>query len=408
MRTRQDEQRVILFVHAADEWYGSDYVLLQAVRALQGTEFTPIVILPDDVASELPPALRLSGRLGEMGVQVHHLPVAVLRRRYMTPVGLIKLALRAHGSRRQVLDRVGGSHVALVHSHTAGVLTGAHVARTLGVPHLWHVSEIVVRPRMVRQMLARTISRRADRIITVSEAVRDHLLQTCPQAAYKTGVIYNGIDTRRFDRVDPAVVRAIRDRLSPNGGPLVGMVGRVGMQKGQELLLQAMQEVLREVPDARLALVGGVLDRNFAAMDRLRTVARELGIADRVAIDGYCDDVPSVFAAMDIVIQPSLRPDSLPTTVLEAMASSKPVVAAANGGAPEMVVHGDTGLLIPTGDEAALAAAILGLLRDPALRQRMGRNGRERAERLFSPASFSAAYLREYRALCAGPQQRSR
>lgn len=396
--TRVGADRVILFVHCADEWYGSDYVLHEAVRALDGTEFRPVVVVPNDVASDIPPERRLSARLRALGTTVHTLPVAVLRRRYMSPRGAAALLRRERVALRAVLQATSGLDVALVHSHTAGVMTGASLARTLGVPHLWHVSEIVQRPRVVARWLARRIAMSADRVVAVSHAVREHLASTDARLAPRTVVIHNAIDATRFDNVDS---RAERARLSPDGSCVVGLVGRVGMQKGQELLLDAMQQVCREVPDVRIALIGGVLDRNFDALERLRAHATSAGLADRTTIDGYSVDVAPSLAAMDIVVQPSTRADSFPTTVLEAMASGKPVIASDNGGSREMVVDGETGFIIPSGDVPALAVAILRLVRDPALRARMGAAGRARVVAEFAPARFRESYLREYRALCA-------
>lgn len=398
-------RRVVLFVHAADEWYGSDYVLWELVGALRDTEFVPVVVVPDDVASELAPSLRLSDRLEAAGVRVYRQPLTVLRRRYMNAAGALRLAAGASSATRGVLDLVRAVDVALVHSHTAAVHTGARVARALGVPHLWHVSEIVHRPHAVAAWLARTIDRHADRVITVSRAVREHLLGLRPELARKSDVIHNGVDVRRFTGVDSSAARA---RLSPDGAPVIGLVGRIGTFKGQELLLRAMSRVKREVPEARAALIGGVLQKDFASVARLRELASRYALGDRVVIHGFEGDIAAHLAAMDVIVQPSLRPDPLPTTVLEAMASGKPVVAAESGGAPEMVVDGATGILFPAGDADALAAALVRLLRDPELRERMGRLGRERVEQEFSPGAFRDAYLREYRTLAAERARRER
>lgn len=387
-----DKRATILFVHGADEWYGSDYVLYETARSLEGTEFDAIVLVPDDITSELAPEQRLSGRLRARGVTVHSLPLAVLRRRYMTPWGVARLALRAPAAVRAALKVIGQRSIALVHSHTATVLTGADLAQRMGVPHLWHVSEIVERPRLIRTALAGKIVRSSDKVIAVSHAVRDHILATQPAAGSKIDVIYNGVDAARFAFDSPLV----NDDMRPL---VIGMIGRVGTWKGQELLLRAAQIVCRELPDTRFVLAGGVLDGNVAALEQLRSLAQSYGISENVTIQDYCADTPELLQRVDVFVQPSLRPDPLPTTVLEAMASGRPVVATAHGGAPEMVEVGVTGLLTPPGDVGAMARAIITLLREPAMRMRMGNAGRERVLREFSPEAFSAAYVRTYREL---------
>lgn len=396
----RDPRNVILFVHGSDEWYGSDYVLFEIVCALEGTEFTPVVLVPDDVPSELAPELRLSARLRARGVEVHVLPLAVLRRRYMTPAGAVALVRRAWSTTRAPARVIAGD-VVLVHSHTSAVLSGARIAQRLGVPHLWHVSEIVERPRVVGHLLARHVARSSQRIAAVSGAVRDHLLTAAPSAAAKVRVIHNGIDPYRFTGAGDEALRA---RLSPDGYPVVGMIGRVGTWKGQELFLAAAREVVAVIPRIRFVLVGGVLDQRLDDLDALRRLAEQYGIGDRVVVDGFAADTAAYLESMSVFVLPSLRPDPLPTTVLEAMATGKPVVAVAHGGATEMVVDGETGLLTPPGDARALAVAIIRLLENTEERERMGAAGRERARREFSPEAFSAAYLQAYRALASRPQ----
>ena len=186
------------------------------------------------------------------------------------------------------------------------------------------------------------------------------------------------------------------------------MIGRVGTWKGQELLLQAARTVCSVVPYVHVVLAGGVLEGNFAALDKLRALASEYGIADRVTIQEYCADTPALLRSFDVFVQPSLRPDPLPTTILEAMASGLPVIATEHGGAPEMVSDGVTGLLTTPGDADAMARAIICLLHDPEARLKMGKAGYERVRRDFSFSAFSAAYLECYRELAAARKTRSR
>lgn len=388
----------ILFVHGADEWYGSDVVLYDTIRALEGSEFHAHVILPDDIESELPSETRLSGRLAAIGVPVTTMPLAVMRRRYMTLRGVLGVAMRARTSVSGVLRAVDVADIGLVHSHTSTVLTGARVAARLGVPHVWHVSEIVEHPRIVRYLLARTIARSADRVVAVSEAVRNHLSATVPAIRARCDVIFNALDTTPFTAVSAA---AARTRLGLPDGLIVGMIGRVGTMKGQEVLLAAAPAILRDHPCTTFLLVGGVLHNRVADMDRLMALAASVGVASQVRVMGFNDDVASVLAAMDVVVQPSVRPESFGMTVLEAMASGRPVVAAAHGGVLETVLDGETGVLVPPMDAVALARAINMLLSDPALRERMGAAGRLRVQAEFSPTAFREGYLRVYRELVA-------
>jgi glycosyltransferase involved in cell wall biosynthesis len=389
------ERRGILFVHGADEWYGSDVVLYDIVRGLEDTEFDPYVVVPDDVKSELPESVRLSGRLRALGIPVIALPLAVLRRRYMTPSGVVTIARRLHRSVPAVLGAVPAKAISLVHTHTATVLTGAGIASELSVPHVWHVSEMVDRPAIVRRALARHIARSADHVIAVSAAVADHLAGSTPAIRTNCEVIHNAIDPSPFETASGSAIRA---RLAISG-PVVGMVGRVGTWKGQEVLLAAAPDILRKHPETIFLFVGGVLDKRADGVRALHEMANRLGIAAHVRFMGFEDDIASMIATMDVVVQPSVRPEPFGMTVLEAMAAGKPVVAAAHGGMLETVSQNRTGFLVAPGNSAAFGAAISVLLDDAALRARMGQAAKARIRTDFGRRQFIAAYLRVYRSM---------
>ena len=374
-------------------------VLYDIIRGLEGTEFDPYVVVPDDVASELPDSVRLSGRLRALGVPVASLPLAVLRRKYMTPTGMVSVVRRLRKSVGAVLQEIPVDAISLVHTHTATVLTGASVARQLKIPHVWHVSEIVERPAFVRHSLARKIARSADRVIAVSNAVAEHLVSSAPAIRAKCNVIHNALDPAPYELADGSAARA---RLGVSG-LVVGMVGRVGMQKGQEVFLAAAPAILRAHPDTTFLLVGGVLDKRADGVRALEKLSLRLGIAANVRLVGFEENVASMVAAMDVVLQPSTRPESFGMTVLEAMAAAKPVVAAALGGVLETVRDGLTGILVPPSDPGALALAVNRLLADKALRARMGAAGSARVHAEFGLKAFRQGYLGVYRELLGKP-----
>jgi len=384
----------ILFVQAADELYGSDRVLLSIVRGLDRARFAPQVVVPNDLQYEG----LLSAELNRLGVPVRSMRLGVLRRKYFTPAGTARLARDLAAATATLVRVIRDERIDVVHTHTAAVLAGALAARLTRRPHIWHVSEIVTRPSIVRRLLSWAVPALSDRVVAVSHAVRDHLASGDAAALAKCDVIYNGIDASRFHPSNDGLT--VRRELGiPAGRPVVGMVGRVGTWKGQELLLDAAPRVLERHPDALFLLVGGVLDGRRHELEALRRRAAAAGLGASVVVSDFRHDTPSVHAAIDVFVQPSVRPDPLPTTILEAMATGRPVVAADHGGAPEMVAEGDSGFLVPPGRPEALAARIGDLLDSAALRARMGVRGRSRVEREFSMSRFVGAYARGYEAL---------
>ncbi len=197
-------------------------------------------------------------------------------------------------------------------------------------------------------------------------------------------VIPNGIDPAPFDRAVPAPRAAIG---VPGGAHLALFVGRVSEQKGLTSLLDAAARVAPERPDWHLALAGDGPDR-----DRLRALAAgDPATAGRVHWLGRRDDVPALLAAADLLVLPSLW-EGMPNVILEAMAARRAVVATAVEGSEEMVEPGRTGWLVPPGDSAALAAAMLDAASDPDRLRRYGEAGRARVESRFGLGRAIAMY----------------
>jgi glycosyltransferase involved in cell wall biosynthesis len=188
----------------------------------------------------------------------------------------------------------------------------------------------------------------------------------------KIRVVGNGVDVDRLPA--PTHPRLRGELVGSADRAVVLTIARLDAQKGLEYLLTAAADV----PNAVFVLVGEGREQ-----PALEAKARMLGVADRVRFLGHRDDVPDLLAACDLFVLPSLY-EGLPLSVLEAMASARPVVATAIAGTSEAVVHGETGLLVPPADPTGLAGAIRALLVDGALARRMGEAGRARVCREFS------------------------
>jgi lipopolysaccharide/colanic/teichoic acid biosynthesis glycosyltransferase/glycosyltransferase involved in cell wall biosynthesis len=165
---------------------------------------------------------------------------------------------------------------------------------------------------------------------------------------------------------------------------VVGFVGRVVSEKGILELVEAMPRIIESVPDARLLIVGDTLDsdRDCQAKKAMAGLLASNGMASHVLFTGLVEDIPAVMSGIDVFVLPSHR-EGMPRTIIEAMASGKPVVATDIRGCREEVVQGSTGLLVPVKDTTALASAIISILSDSELARRMGQAGRKRALEFF-------------------------
>ena len=208
-----------------------------------------------------------------------------------------------------------------------------------------------------------------DRLIVVSKAIEEKVVEEGRLGVQRV-LVYNGVDLERYDHLEPCCTLRDEYQMEPDS-PIVGVVGRLELEKGHPTLLEAWPMVLEQVPNAYLIIVG-----EGSRHDALRQIAREQGIERHVIFTGRRDDIPAVTAALDVAVLPSYR-EAQGLTILEAMAMSRPVVASNVGGIPEMVKDGVTGLLVPPHDPPALAAAISRLLLDHPLADTLARAGHD-------------------------------
>ncbi len=208
-----------------------------------------------------------------------------------------------------------------------------------------------------------------DHLIVVSNAI-DRKVVAEGRTAAPRSLIYNGIDLVRYDHQEPCCTLRDEYGMEPTS-PIVGVVGRLELEKGHPTLLEAWPHVLEACPSAYLLIVG-----EGSRHEALRDIARAQGIERHVVFTGRRDDIPAVTAAFDVAVLPSYR-EAQGLTILEAMALSRPVVASNVGGIPEMIEDGVTGLLVPPQDPPALAAAIVRLLNDHQLADVLGRAGHD-------------------------------
>lgn len=195
----------------------------------------------------------------------------------------------------------------------------------------------------------------------------------------------NGVDLQKF-RLDVAEEgrRGVREEFQiPPGADVVGMIGRIVKEKGFVELVRSMPQVLRARPETRFLIVGDALPSDYDSVkEKVTDLVDSMGLNDNVLFTGLRTDIPELLSAMDVFVLPSYR-EGMPLVVLEAMAMARPVVATSIRGCREIVVDGDTGILIPPHNVPALAEAITRLLSDRDMARRMGLEGRKRVEARF-------------------------
>lgn len=244
------------------------------------------------------------------------------------------------------------------------------------------------------RFLYRLLSRRVDGFIAVSNEVADAVRHLYRPPRGRVATIPNGVDMDRF----PAAVDrpAIRQSLSlGDDARLAIVVAKLLPQKGHQVLLAALPEVLSQVPELRVLLAG-----DGALRDEIAANLDHEGLTDRVLLLGERSDVAELLAASDLFVLPSLW-EGLPMALLEAMASRVPVVASRVSGTNEVIEDGRSGILVAPGDAPALADGMLRVLRDPQVARTLGEEGRRRVEACYSARAQAEQHVAIYRAAVA-------
>jgi glycosyltransferase involved in cell wall biosynthesis len=292
----------------------------------------------------------------------------------------------------------------LIHTqYHPGIFMGNVAAKFLKKPHVftYHGFAPVRAWRNYRQKLKMIDHRlgtflalraKIDKIITVSQFLKEELTKRYFVKENIIRVIYNGVDTERFN---PNLSgSSIKKFYKLKNCPIVLYLGRLAPYKGLQFLIKAIPRVLREVPNTKF-LVGGGMRYDVADVSRL---VKGLKVEEAVVFTGYVSDrkVPELYAACDVFCYPSLW-EGFGLTPAEAQACGKPVVAFNNCAIPEIVENGRKGLLVERKNVEALAEAIVSLLLDKEHRISMGLRARDRVTRLFSWDRAAQQTLHVYR-----------
>lgn len=362
----------VFFLDQSGDLGGAELSLLDIVAFYKGRK--TVCLLSDGPFAE---------RLREAGHDVLMLPLSSGVRRGSG----IAAMLRSLPGMGRAIWRIGRAARGydLVYANTMKALVLAALSRPLHRrPVVWHIRDILS-PEHFSGMSLRVARLAAnlgtDRQIANSQATADAFRD----AGGKTDpvVIHNAIPTDGFHPENrPALRRALVDEtgLDP-AAPVIGVFGRLAEWKGQHIVIDAVARI----PGCQLVIVGGALFGEDAAEARLRQQVADAGLQDRVRFLGFRNDVPALMGGVDVVVHSSIQPEPFGRVIVEAILAGTPVIAAQAGGALEIVKPGETGLLVPPADPAALAQAIERLIDDPDLRESMAEAALLDARARFSP-----------------------
>lgn len=362
----------VLHIISSGGMYGAEAVILNLSRALKNTGHSSILGVFSNSSN---PNLQLHEAARREGIESNLIQCN----------GQIDKAVTGH---IRELVKTTGADVVHAHGYKADVyvyfaLRGRKTP-FVSTCHNWIDDGLSV---ILYGKVDRFVLRKYAGVIAVSDEVKARLLSAGVRSE-KIHLVRNGIDLRPFANATPS--------LRPDDMLTAGWIGRLSKEKGADIFLRAAQRVLARCPDARFLLVGDGPD-----MEMLKALASELKINESVVFAGRRQDMPAVYASMDVMVSSS-RQEGLPMAILEGMASGLPLVATAVGDVPTLVQDGRTGVLVQTEDVEALATGITRLLEHSDLREQFGAAGRELVREKFSAERMAKGYLGVYENAIAG------
>lgn len=382
----------VLFIAHDSELYGAQMSLLDILRNLDRTRFLPLVVAPakgpftDEVERYGIPIVTIGKTARWIFPQEPFKPRRYIRRPWML-VRTPRLCLRFFlglpvrlGKLRKLIRSHG---VDIVYTNTITVIDGALVARLCAIPHVWHLREEVhgnseILSILPAHWIARIARALSTRVICNSVALKARLF-TSSDEDDKVRVVYNGIDSALFAAItaDAALRASLR---VPPSAPVIGICGSIQERKGHEGFIRAAAYVSKTHPGVHFLVIG---DGHASYVDRMKALGHALGIGAKLHFTGWRKDVPALFALLDILVIASEQ-EPFGRTVIEGMAAAKPIVATRSGGPEEIVVHGETGFLVPVGDPYTMAQRLCDLLNNPLLGRAFGEAGRRRVAERFT------------------------
>ena len=384
VRGNDNRQRIRVLLAASDStWGGIAAQMTELAAGLAGTEFEPVILTTPKGGGEL------GERARELGLATHVLPHRLMHRTFpfvdYYSIGSLFL--------RMILRR---ENIALVHTHdpkSGLAVMRAAASRGLQLPLVWHIHDFDS-----QWVKARTLplqNRPGSMVVAVSEAaVRWATARGIERGHIRR--IYNGL------HLAPLALDArprARQALGIGADEIaVVLAGRLHPRKGQEDLIRAAAEPALASLGARFFLLGRA-ERGDDYERHLRALAGSLGVEQRIVFAGYREDTPALLAGFDVSALPARR-EAFGRVVIEGMHAGTPVVVYDDGALPELVRHDREGLVVPTNDTHALAAALARLATDPALRARYSAAARARA-RDFTHERWIAHITDLYRELLA-------
>ena len=377
----------ILYLHAGADLYGSDRILLSIVGNLDTTVFEPIVVLPNNGP--------LVDKLQAINVRTEIIPYPIIRRKYFNLKGITSFTWSFLRSRKQLCNFAKKEQIDIVHNNTIAVIEGISLKKKLGIKLVSHVHEMLENPKIVAKFLYKIHIKHCDKMIVVSGAVKNHIKSTIKLTGNKITVLHNGIGSPS-KKQSVTTSKLYKELNLPETAKVTALVGRINAIKGQDDFIESLSKIIKTNKNIYGLIIGDAFDGQEWRIDKLKQDIKNKNLQNNVIYCGFRDNMEEVYQILDLLILSSIKYDSFPTVVLEAMSRGIPTVAYKCGGVEEMIKDGYNGYLVEQGDINALSQNIERILSDSTSLIAMQKNAKQYFNDNFTLTAFMDMLQTQY------------
>lgn len=371
--------KTILIIHQSAELYGSDKTMLYFLSELDKTKYLPIIVLPFEGPLKI--------ELEKNNIKVVIAPVLKLYRKMFTPKNIFKF-IKEYYKGIKILNALNKEYkFDLVYTHTLAALIGILFAKKRNIKHLWHVQEIIAKPKVFNFLFKKILSLDCNhKVVYDSIATMNFWIENKLKLTEKSEAVWNGIETKNSKIFTDAELNEVRENyfFATNNEIVIALVGRINSWKGQQLLLQSFKTVIEKHKNIKLVYLGSAPPNQTIFETELRNKIKEYNLESNVILIPFQKEIEKFWNSIDIAVVPSTEPEPFGMVVIEAMLAKKPVIASNHGGPTEIIVENETGLLFEPNNHNSLSDALEKLIQDEQLRKLYGANGFKRVHNTFS------------------------
>jgi len=370
------KNKKILILHSSNDLYGASKIFLQISNLLVNNGVEIHVILPS------------KGPLDDLinsSIKVKYFELGVLRKKYLNPIGLINRMIANLKAIKFLSSYIKNNGINLVYTNTSTILSGGLAASKNKVPSLFHIHEIPEGNRLYEFFSGYMVNRNSDKIIAVSESVKNHWLKYSSFEKIKR--IYNGII---FNKTK------ILDEFKKNENDfIITNIARIIPYKGHDYLIDIAAELFKKNKNFKFLIIGDTLSSYASYELNLKKRVKDLGLSDQIQFFGYRKDISNVLQQSDLFIHTAISPDPLPTVLFESLYNELPSVSTNLGGAIEILDNGNNGLLIPYNDSIKASSLIIEYIKNKELQKIHLKNSKTHFKGNFNSSVFEQNILNE-------------